>query len=102
MKIHELKTWPQFYQPTEEGKKRFEIREDDRGFEAGDLLLLREYDTTEGKYTGREMMVKVDFLMRRWSEMGLKDGYVIMSISRVKIENLEVPEITNIGRGMPE
>lgn len=55
MREHELKCWPQFYQPTTDGYKTFELRRADRDFEEGDILLLREWDpdSQEG-YTGRE------------------------------------------------
>lgn len=41
---HELKIWPQYYQRVKEGSKTFEIRENDRGFQQGDSVVLREYD----------------------------------------------------------
>lgn len=81
---HELKTWPQFYQPIIDGTKTFELRNDDRYFSAGDILHLREYDPFKGIYTGQEAKANVTFVMRRWSELGLKDGYCIMSIANVK------------------
>lgn len=41
---HELKIWPQFYQAVVDGKKTFEVRENDRGFQAGDTVSLMEFD----------------------------------------------------------
>ena len=41
---HELKIWPQYYQAVASGKKTFEVRENDRGFQAGDTVTLLEYD----------------------------------------------------------
>lgn len=75
---HELKCWPEFFQPTLNGIKRFELRRDDRpeGFQVGDELLEREWDPTieepygpgeGGKYkgyTGREVLVRVDYVLR--------------------------------------
>lgn len=43
MKTHELKTWPQYFSPMVTGAKKFELRKNDRGFQIGDLLILREY-----------------------------------------------------------
>ena len=86
---HELKTWPEFFQPTLNGIKRFELRRDDRpdGFQVGDELLLKEWDPTTETiwspvlngpiadpgpgvpceipkgYTGREVLVRVDYVM---------------------------------------
>jgi len=54
-KTHELKCWPSWFQATWDGKKTAELRVDDRGFAAGDELILREYDPEHQTYTGRGM-----------------------------------------------
>ncbi len=41
---HELKIWPQFYHAVREGKKNFEVRKNDRAYQAGDSVSLREWD----------------------------------------------------------
>lgn len=41
---HELKIWPQFYCRVADGTKTFELRENDRGFQSGDTVVLREWD----------------------------------------------------------
>lgn len=75
---HELKTWPDFFQQVWEGAKRFEIRKDDRGYQANDTLLLREWSKAGG-YSGRAVRCDVPYLLGgRWP--GLADGYVVMSI----------------------
>jgi hypothetical protein len=96
--LHELKTWPEFFQPTLDGVKRFELRRDDRpeGFQVGDELLLKEWVPGNGAhqnpgYTGREIMVRVDYIMpaKRVNEItgGYApehgNGFVIMSISKI-------------------
>lgn len=50
--LHELKIYPKYFQETIEGNKPFEIRKNDRHFQVGDVLLLKEWDNI--KYTGRE------------------------------------------------
>lgn len=49
---HELKIWPQYYGPVAEGLKTFEIRKNDRGFQAGDDVVLREYNPEEAVEIG--------------------------------------------------
>lgn len=41
--IHELKTWPEFFDAVERGDKTFEVRLDDRGFQVGDELVLMRW-----------------------------------------------------------
>lgn len=40
---HELKIWPQYYERVKNGSKTFEIRINDRGFQAGDTVELRNW-----------------------------------------------------------
>ena len=92
---HELKTWPEFFEQTRNGRKKFELRRNDRDFRVGDQLLLKEWipgpsvDKQRG-YTGRELRVRVDYimdsmtldrLMKRFEHGAQMSGYVIMSIS---------------------
>ena len=41
---HELKIWPQYYARVADGSKTFEVRDNDRGFQPGDTVVLREWD----------------------------------------------------------
>lgn len=41
--IHELKTWPEFFDAIDRGEKTFEVRRDDRGFQVGDTLALQRW-----------------------------------------------------------
>jgi hypothetical protein len=58
-KTHDLKIWPRFFEDVVSGKKRYEVRVDDRWFRLGDLLNLREYDPKKSDYTGRTVSVIV-------------------------------------------
>jgi len=105
---HELKTWPEFFEATRRGQKKFELRRDDRpeGFQVGDELLLREFthhdkwcktffgegcDCTQtiGSYTDRTILVLVDYVVPANTVNELMDydvgppGFVIMSVSLV-------------------
>lgn len=51
--IHSLKILPAYFQAVVDGRKTFEIRDNsDRGFQAGDLVELKEWDPAlGGSYT---------------------------------------------------
>lgn len=88
MKIHELKTWPEFFADIAANRKTFELRRDDRGFKVGDTLELREYDPKTKSYTGRMVFRSVKHLLEHRPDagcaatFGLQHGYVIMSLGQ--------------------
>lgn len=86
--LHELKTWTGPFKDIKAGRKTFEYRRDDRGYEAGDDLLLREWAEDSG-YSGEELLVSVPHLIRG-PDFGIPAGFVCMSIK---------PEETVSGNG---
>ena len=77
--LHELKTWPVMFDAVKSGKKRFELRKDDRDFQAGDHLRLMECDTGM-RYSGQSILVKVQYILRDAEAFGLMPGFCAMSI----------------------
>jgi hypothetical protein len=67
------------------GTKRFELRKDDRKYQPGDYLHLREYLPKEDKYTGEELVVMVNDVIRNLEVPGLEQGYCIMSLGQTII-----------------
>jgi len=47
---HELKIWPQYFNRVLDGSKTFEVRKNDRGFQFGDSVILKEWDPTEDEF----------------------------------------------------
>lgn len=78
---HELKCLPEYFHEVWTVKKRFELRKDDRDFRVGDRVLLREFDGE--KYTGREVMCGILYILRGCPEYGLADGYCILSLGNI-------------------
>ena len=78
MSRHDLKILPQHFQAVWDGRKRAELRKDDRDYKVGDILALREWDGE--KYTGSGIAVRVTHILRDCQEYGLADGYCILSI----------------------
>jgi|TARA_Y100000310_G_scaffold298310_1_gene332146 hypothetical protein len=105
MKTHELKTEPKYFGRLVSGDKTFEIRKNDRDFQVGDELILKEYDKEahenefqlfqvlagglsnkplpEAKqgFTGEELHYEVTYLLGDF--IGLADGYVAMGLKRL-------------------
>lgn len=89
-RTHELKTDGPVFHELRAGRKLFEIRKDDRGYQCGDLLRLRAtlYPGAEIAaghplvYTGEEEIRRVIGILRG-PAYGLADGWVIMSVAAV-------------------
>ncbi len=76
---HELKCSPEFFKSVFDRDKNFEIRKNDRGFNVGDMLLLKEFTGVEpnpytGEWCARHVAYITDF------PDGLRDGYVCMGL----------------------
>lgn len=103
---HELKTWPEPFHAVASGLKTFEIRKNDREFEVGDILVLKEFKPkiiddlvafdsglhTLGKYTGRQVIRRVTYMTRlsHWAAVPT-DGptYVVMSLEIATAKDIE-------------
>jgi len=79
MKIHELKITPSYFEDVVHNRKKFEVRKNDRGYNLDDYLCLREYDTEYQVYSGREVVVKIIYMLENF--VGLKENYVVLGIS---------------------
>lgn len=79
MKIHELKTHPQPYAQIADGTKTSEVRRDDRQFNVGDLLVLKEYLPDERTYTGRYQYLVVTHISK--DSEGVRPGFAVLSFT---------------------
>jgi hypothetical protein len=73
---HYLKTWPYYFELMSRGVKTFEHRKNDRDFQEGDVLVLREWDPGSERYSGSEFRCRVSLVVR--SAPGMPVGYCIM------------------------
>lgn len=87
--IHELKTWPHFFSAIASGDKNFEVRKNDRNFQLGDELLLREFkpenydDEVPGEhYTGRILHRQIRYILQG-GEFGINEGYVVLGLAKL-------------------
>ncbi len=86
MKEHDLKVWPEYFEAVASGKKPFEIRKNDRDYQVGDILNLREYAPGPDEYTGFAIKRKVLFMLSGDDPMGfafgLRPGFVALGLDR--------------------
>lgn len=84
MAEHELKVWPEYFEALAERRKTFEIRKNDRGFQRGDLLILREYAPGPDEYTGYSVRREVSYVLSGDDPMGfafgLRTGFVALGL----------------------
>lgn len=78
-RVHELKTVQPFFNMVAEGKKKFELRKNDRDFRWNDILVLREWSPVTETYQGNDIVVRVTGVLDQF--VGLHHGYCILSIS---------------------
>ncbi|MGA4724188.1 DUF3850 domain-containing protein [Carnobacterium maltaromaticum] len=91
MKVHELKIASEFFEAVKDGRKKFEIRKNDRNYQEGDILILREYDPITQEYLGRIMKVEISYM----TDYAQQDGYVVLGIEEIW-EDEELTEIKKV------
>ncbi|MCF6418630.1 MAG: DUF3850 domain-containing protein [Furfurilactobacillus sp.] len=79
MTTHSLKILPQYFSAVLSGDKTFEIRNNDRNFQVGDFVLLKEFDINENHYTGKSVKVQIKYL----TDYKQNYGYVVFSFKIV-------------------
>lgn len=75
---HELKTTQPYFEEVFKGNKRFELRKNDRGFNIGDTMILREWNEENKKYTGRKIRLEIRYILEDYP--GLEKGYCILGV----------------------
>lgn len=80
---HELKIHPRYLDDVISGRKTFEIRRDDRGYQIGDTLVLKGWDGIS--YSGKAVRAQVTYMIDdRFT--GLMPGYAVMGIALEKLD----------------
>lgn len=82
MKTIEKKILPVYFAEAKAGRKMFELRKDDSGYEIGDTLILREWDGF--RYTGDEVRREITYILRDVPGYGLEKGYCILSLKEAE------------------
>lgn len=87
-RTHELKVWPVYWSAIASGVKPFEIRQNDRPYQRGDAVRLREWDPDRAAYTGRVLTAQIGYLAEGGlTPGGLPVGVVVFGLDRVEVVN---------------
>lgn len=80
--IHILKTWPIYFQKVKSNEKPYELRFNDRDYQVGDILILKEWDPESQLFTGDSCRRFVTFMGESCEEIpGLQPGWVILGLN---------------------
>ena len=80
--IHEIKLLVTFADAVLDGRKNFEVRENDRGYQRGDTVRFIVVDKA-GKRVEHPLETEEFVITYVLSGWGIKDGYVVFGISRI-------------------
>lgn len=84
-RIHELKTWPTYWDAVQRGDKLFEVRKNDRFFQAGDIVELIRL-TRDSPSAHPSIPVEAHTLRFRvgpvlqGGQFGIEPGYCVFSL----------------------
>lgn len=92
-KTHEVKLVASWWNDITSGKKRFELRKNDRGYKVGDKLLMQEY--AAGAFTGRTIMADITYMLEEYT--GLTEGYAILGIELLKVSETDTAGVESEG-----
>jgi ASC-1-like (ASCH) protein len=76
--IHELKIDPIYFEAVWNGTKNFEIRKNDRCFQVGDIIVLKEFN---GDYTCRENIKGIITYITNYMQM---PDYVVFGFNKLE------------------
>ncbi len=76
---HGLKIDQEYFKAVKDGRKKFEIRKNDRDYNVGDILVLLEYDKYYEAFTGEKITVEITYM----TGFAQQDGYVVLGIEEI-------------------
>lgn len=74
--IHEIKILPEYFEAVWTGKKKFEVRKNDRDYHVGDTVVLKEWNGES--FTGYAVTKRISYMLS--SVDGIKEGYCVFGI----------------------
>lgn len=79
VKVDTVKIWPEYFQAQKQGIKNFEIRRNDRDYQVGQIIVLKEFDPQKNEFTGRKIYCLITYI----TNYEQKEGYVVLGTKRI-------------------
>lgn len=84
-RVQRVKCWPEFFEALWDGRKRFEVRKNDRDYQLGDVLQIREWrppseGDPEGHDTGRVVETRIGYILRG-GQFGIDPDYCVIGFA---------------------
>lgn len=98
MKVHELKCWPDQFWAIEAGRKRVEVRVNDRDFDLEDLLVLTCYVPSQREFNAYASVLGEYRTYEEWMESEVREDPIYAETGRAFAEEVMV-QVTHITRG---
>lgn len=84
---HEIKLREEFCNAVYEGRKTFEIRKNDRGYQTGDYVrfipVYGDYSQARIPHPLKDKTYEITYILSGW---GIPEDYVVFSIKEIKLE----------------
>lgn len=77
---HDVKCWPPYFGAVAAGDKPFEVRQADRDYRVGDVLLLREWRPDWRDYTGRLVRKRITYRLDGGA-FGIEPGTCVLGLA---------------------
>lgn len=98
--IHTLKCIQPYFNLVWLGKKRAEIRKNDRNFKLGDIVYLQEYNPQKNSFTKYQIKIRITDILENFK--GIELGYCMFSFDIEERITDELPDILGMSITEPE
>ena len=89
-RTHFLKSWTVHFEAGLDGRKPWEARIDDRGFQQGDAVVLCEWNPSTKAFTGRSSSGLIGYLFR--GQYGFPSDWVVFTVDALTPCQRMLPE----------
>jgi hypothetical protein len=83
---HKVKCLRAYFWAIDRGDKTFDVRRDDRGYQKGDKIIFKLWETPskaypQGRFDGNEIERKITYVLTG-GQFGIEPGYVVLGLKK--------------------